>query len=75
MEYRSYNRTPDRDQYPRGGHAFHGSPEQLRPILNLAIATGAGMAFLETYPNLHFMIEGAGLLLIVKLALEQLFRE
>jgi hypothetical protein len=52
-----------------GGHAFHGSPEQLRPMLYLAIATGAGMAFLETYPNLHFMIEGAGLLLMVKLAL------
>lgn len=52
-----------------GGHAFHGSPEQLRPLLYLAIATGTGMAFLETYPNLHFFIEGGGLLLISKLAL------
>jgi hypothetical protein len=38
-----------------GGHIWQSQP-------------GAGMAFLETYPNLHFMTEGAGLLLIVKLA-------
>ena len=38
-------------------------------MLYLAIATGAGMAFLETYPNLHFMLEGGGILLTVKLAL------
>jgi hypothetical protein len=52
-----------------GGHAFHASPDQLRPLLYLAIATGAGLAFLETYPNFHFMLEGGGLMLLGKLAL------
>jgi hypothetical protein len=52
-----------------GGHAFHAPPDQLRPMLYLAIVTGTGMGFLETYPNLHFMLEYGGIMLIVKLAL------
>jgi len=52
-----------------GGHAFNAPAAQLRPLLYLAIATGCLMAGLESYPNLHFLVEGAGALLLLKLAL------
>ena len=38
-------------------------------MLYWAVATGTGLAFLETYPNLHFMLEGGGLMFLGKLAL------
>jgi len=52
-----------------GGHAFNAPAAQLRLLLYLAIATGCLMAGLESYPNLHFLVEGAGALLLLKLAL------
>jgi hypothetical protein len=52
-----------------GGHAFHAAAGELKPWLYVAIATGAGMIFFEAYPSLHFVFEGWGLFLLVKLAL------
>jgi len=52
-----------------GGHAFSAPVSALRPLLYVAIATGAGMILLEAGPSLHFVFEGWGLLLLGKLAL------
>ncbi len=52
-----------------GGHAFNAPAAQLRPLLYLAIVTGCLMAALESDPNLHFLVEGGGVLLLLKLAL------
>lgn len=52
-----------------GGHAFNAPAAQLRPLLYLAIATGCLMAGLESDPNLHFFVEGAGALFLLKLTL------
>ena len=52
-----------------GGHAFGASVGELKPLLYVAIATGAGMILLETGPSLHFVFEGWGLLLLAKLVL------
>ena len=52
-----------------GGHAFGAPVSALRPLLYVAIATGAGLILLETGPSLHFVFEGWGLLLLIKLAL------
>jgi hypothetical protein len=52
-----------------GGHAFSAPVSALRPLLYVAIATGAGMILLEAGPNLHFVFEGWGLLLLAKLVL------
>jgi len=51
-----------------GGHAFGAPVSALRPLLYVAIATGAGLILLETGPSLHFVFEGWGLLLLIKLA-------
>jgi len=52
-----------------GGHAFDAPAGALKPLLYVAIATGAGMIALETGPSLHFLFEGWGVLLLGKLAL------
>ena len=52
-----------------GGHAFSAPVSALRPLLYVAIATGAALILLETGPSLHFVFEGWGLLLLIKLAL------
>ena len=52
-----------------GGHAFHAPAIQLQPCLYGAIVTGLLMAALESYPNLHFFVEGAGVLMWLKLGL------
>ncbi len=52
-----------------GGHAFGASADQLRPLLFGAIVTGVGMATIETYPTFHFLHQGWGLLVLLKLAL------
>jgi hypothetical protein len=52
-----------------GGHAFSAPVSALRPLLYVAIATGAGMILLEAGPSLHFVFEGWGLLLLGKLVL------
>ena len=52
-----------------GGHAFNAPSAQLLPLLYLAIATGCLMTGLESDPNLHFLVEGGGVLLLLKLAL------
>ncbi len=52
-----------------GGHAFSAPVSALRPLLYLAIASGAGMILLEAGLNLHFIFQGWGLLLLGKLAL------
>ena len=52
-----------------GGHAFSAPVSALKPLLYVAIATGAGMILLEAGPSLHFVFEGWGLLLLAKLAL------
>ena len=48
---------------------FHAPVEQLRPMLHLAIASGVGMAALEAYPSARALLQGWGILLIVKLLL------
>jgi hypothetical protein len=52
-----------------GGHAFGAPAATLKPILYLAIATGAGLIFLEAYPSLSFLFEGWWLLVTAKLIL------
>ena len=52
-----------------GGHAFDAPASALKPLLYVAIATGAGMIVLETGPSLHFLFEGWGVLLVGKLVL------
>lgn len=52
-----------------GGHAFNAPAGELRLWLYLAIASGAGLIVLEAYPSLHFVFEGWGVLLLLKLAL------
>jgi hypothetical protein len=52
-----------------GGHAFDAPASVLKPLLYVAIATGAGMIVLETGPSLHFLFEGWGVLLLAKLVL------
>jgi len=52
-----------------GGHAFNAPADRLLPMLYLAIASGAGMAFIEAYPNWRALFQGWGILLFVKLAL------
>jgi len=52
-----------------GGHAFSAPVSALKPLLYVAIATGAGMILLEAGPTLHFVFEGWGLLLLGKLVL------
>jgi hypothetical protein len=52
-----------------GGYVFGASSVQLRPLLHVSIATGVGLALVETYPSLHFIFEGWGLFLLAKLAL------
>lgn len=52
-----------------GGHVFHAPIEQLRPMLYLAIASGVGMAVLEAYPRAKSLMQGWGILLMVKLLL------
>lgn len=52
-----------------GGYVFSAPAGQLRFLLHLAIATGVGLILIETYPSLHFVFEGWGIFLLVKLAL------
>jgi len=52
-----------------GGHAYNAPAAQLRPLLYLAIATGCLMTALESDPNLHFLVEGGGVLMLLKLVL------
>lgn len=52
-----------------GGHLFSAPVDQLRPMLYLAIASGAVMAFVEAYPRFLNLFEGWGILVFIKLAL------
>ena len=52
-----------------GGHVFHAPVDQLRPMLYLAIASGVGMAVLEAYPSAQSLLQGWGILMIIKLLL------
>jgi hypothetical protein len=52
-----------------GGHAFGAPVAALKPLLYVAIVTGAGLIVLESYPSLHFVFEGWGLFVIAKLVL------
>ena len=52
-----------------GGHTFGAPADQLRPLLYVAIVTGAGLIFLEAFPSPYFVFEGWGLFLLAKLAL------
>jgi hypothetical protein len=52
-----------------GGHGFQATAGQLRPWLYVSIVTGAGLIVLESYPTLHFLFEGWGVLLLLKLVL------
>jgi uncharacterized membrane protein len=52
-----------------GGHVFNAPVEQLRFMLYLAIGTGVAMAVLEAYPSPRSLLQGWGILLILKLLL------
>jgi hypothetical protein len=52
-----------------GGHAFGGPVSTLKPVLYVAIVTGGGLIFLETYPSLHFLFELWWLMVLGKLIL------
>lgn len=52
-----------------GGHVFNAPVEQLRPLLYVAIASGIGMASIEAYPSPGALLQGWGILVIVKLML------
>jgi hypothetical protein len=52
-----------------GGHVFHAPADQLRPVLYWAIASGIGMAVVETYPSPRSLLQGWGILLMLKLLL------
>src|SRR5271166_3404783 len=52
-----------------GGHLFNAPVDQLRPMLYLAIASGAAMAGIEAYPRFLNLFEGWGILVFIKLAL------
>lgn len=47
-----------------GGHAFGASVSQLLPLLYAAIATGAAMAVLESYPSFQVLHQGWGVLVL-----------
>lgn len=51
-----------------GGHAFAVDPERLRPFLYATIASGAGMMVLELVATCRWLVTGAGLAVLVKLA-------
>ncbi len=52
-----------------GGHAFGVTPDVLRPILWLVIATGGGLATLESLKTLNWVHQGWGVALLIKLSL------
>jgi hypothetical protein len=52
-----------------GGHIFGAPNESLRLLLYLAIATGAGMIFLDAYATPQYFFEGRFLALGAKLGL------
>ncbi len=53
-----------------GGHAYDAPSADLRPILWLAIATGAALIFLEAFSvRLKWLVQGRGLMVLAKLAL------
>ncbi|MBV8072634.1 MAG: hypothetical protein JO270_22210, partial [Acidobacteriaceae bacterium] len=50
-----------------GGHCFNVAASRLLPFLYLAIATGAALAVIETYPDWRGLFELRSLLLGAKL--------
>jgi hypothetical protein len=57
-----------------GGHYFDAPQHELRGLLYLVIATGAGLIALGIYPSCRWFFEGRGLVCLVKLAVLCLFR-
>ncbi|MBE3096164.1 MAG: hypothetical protein IMZ44_03425 [Planctomycetes bacterium] len=52
-----------------GGHAFDVPADRLRPILWAVIASGAGLAALDSYKSLDWVHQGWGVMLLLKLGL------
>ena len=52
-----------------GGHVFHAPVDQLRPLLFCAIGSGIGMAVVEVYPSPRTLLQGWGIVLMLKLLL------
>lgn len=52
-----------------GGHVFSIPPERLLAWLWVAIFSGAALMAIEVYPSVDWLAEGAGLVVLVKLAL------
>lgn len=52
-----------------GGHAFDVPETRLRAALYLSIATGLTLVFLEAYPNLGWIYQGRGVMVLSKLAI------
>lgn len=51
-----------------GGHVFGAPEDELRRVLYLAIASGAGLMALGIYPSCRWFLEGRGVMVLVKLA-------
>lgn len=52
-----------------GGHVFAVPTDRLLPWLYASLATGTALLFVEAYKSLDWFLEGAGLMLLAKLAL------
>jgi hypothetical protein len=52
-----------------GGHVFAVPADRLVPWLWAAIASGAGLVFVEAYGTLDWLAQGAGLFVLAKLLL------
>lgn len=52
-----------------GGHLFDVPADRLLPWLWTAIASGAALIAIEIYPSLDWLAQGAGIVVLAKLAL------
>ena len=52
-----------------GGHLFDVAEPRLRTMLYLAILTGVCLIFVEAYPTCRWVVEGRGVMVLIKLGL------
>ena len=52
-----------------GGHLFDVDEARLRMSLYVSILTGVCLIFVEAYPTCRWLVEGRGVMVLIKLAL------
>jgi len=52
-----------------GGHTFGVAADELRPVLWLVIASGSALTAIEAWPSLHWVHQGNGVMVLLKLLL------